>query len=61
MLPWGAMLRAALAAGIGPEVFWHLSLREWRLLAAEGRAPVRAELERMMADYPDTNEAGERR
>jgi hypothetical protein len=55
------MLRAALAAGIGPEVFWHLSLREWRLLAAEGRAPVRAELERMMADYPDTNEAGERR
>lgn len=61
MLPWGEMLRAARVAGILPAAFWRLSLREWRWLAADGWAPMRAELERMMADYPDTNETGERR
>ena len=59
MLPWGAMLRAALAAGIPPAEFWSLSLREWRWLTA-GDVPLRADLVRLMDLYPDTNEGGER-
>lgn len=55
MLPWGEMLRAALAAGISPEAFWRLSLREWRWLAS-GAAPARGELETLMARFPDQRE-----
>ncbi len=49
MLPWGAMMRAALAAGLAPAAFWRLSLREWRWLAErnDGALP-RADFERMM-------------
>ncbi|MEO1100582.1 MAG: phage tail assembly chaperone [Pseudomonadota bacterium] len=54
MLPWADLLRAALAAGLSPEVFWRLSVREWRWLSASGSAaPDRASLEKMMTDYPD--------
>lgn len=49
MLPWGDMLRAAVAAGLSPDAFWRLSLREWRWLSA-GRsdAPDPAALRRLM-------------
>jgi uncharacterized phage protein (TIGR02216 family) len=60
MLPWGEMLRAALALGIGPEAFWRLSVREWRWLARGGEAPSRGELAAMMTDYPDTGDRDER-
>lgn len=60
MLPWGEMLRAALALGIGPEAFWRLSLREWRWLAQGGDVPSRADLAAMMTDYPDTGDRDER-
>ena len=60
MLPWGEMLRAALALGIAPEVFWRLSVREWRWLCQGGEAPSRGDLAMMMKDYPDRGEGSER-
>lgn len=59
MLPWGEMVRAALALGIEPEAFWRLSLREWRWLARAGEAPSRADLVAMMADHPDAGDKDE--
>ncbi len=56
MLPWREMLRAALAAGLPPEAFWRLSLREWRALMQAGGAPPRQILEDMMAAFPDQQE-----
>lgn len=57
MLPWGEMMRAALAAGVAPDAFWRLSLREWRWLAGVTRVgPGRADLEEMMRRYPDKGE-----
>ena len=53
---WGAMLRAGLAMGLAPEVFWRLSLRDWRMLTetSRGAAPLsRAEFERMREAWPD--------
>ena len=54
LFPWGAMLRAALAAGIAPEAFWRLSLREWRWLAGGGDAMSRGRLAVLMGAYPDS-------
>ena len=55
MLPWGEMLRAALAAGVPVAAFWRLSVREWRWLADGGAAlgirPV--ELADLMERFPD--------
>ncbi|MCA8900287.1 MAG: phage tail assembly chaperone [Hyphomonas sp.] len=54
MLPWGAMLRAALTAGLSPEAFWRLSLREWRWLAgAGGDGMGRGRLVGLMDAFPD--------
>ena len=54
MLPWGAMWRAALRAGVGPGEFWRLSVREWRWLAgASGDGMSGARLEALMAAFPD--------
>ena len=53
---WGAMLRTAVLLGVSPEVFWQLSLKEWRMLTARAAkaAPMgRAELEQMMRAWPD--------
>jgi uncharacterized phage protein (TIGR02216 family) len=50
------MLRTAARLGVGPEAFWRLSLREWRMLveAPLFAAPLgRAALERMMEGWPD--------
>lgn len=62
MLPWDGMLKTALAMGIGPEVFWRLSLREWRWLGRSvSGAPSRMELSEMMAACPDgPTQEGER-
>ena len=54
--PWGAMMRLAARAGVGPEAFWRLSVREWRLLAETpaALAPLgRREFERMAEAWPD--------
>lgn len=54
--PWGAMMRLAARAGVGPEAFWRLSLKEWRLLTdapADGAPLSRGELERMAEAWPD--------
>lgn len=58
MLPWAEMMRAALAAGIPIDAFWHLSLREWRWLAGgagDGGLGAKA-LQTMMAEFPDKDE-----
>jgi uncharacterized phage protein (TIGR02216 family) len=50
------MLRAAAMFGVGPEAFWRLSLREWRMLTARpgGAAPIgREDLMRMAETWPD--------
>ena len=55
-LEWGEALRAALAMGVGPEAFWRLSLKEWRMLVgpATGAAPMsRQELEALSETWPD--------
>ncbi|GLS01356.1 hypothetical protein GCM10007859_13690 [Brevundimonas denitrificans] len=42
--------------GVGPEGFWRLSLREWRMLTERpgGAAPLRREdLMRMAESWPD--------
>lgn len=56
MTPWGGMLRAAARLGVGPEAFWRLSLREWRMLTerTDGGAPMgREDLMRMAERWPD--------
>ncbi|SJM45595.1 hypothetical protein FM111_00140 [Brevundimonas diminuta 3F5N] len=50
------MMQAAARMGVGPEGFWRLSLREWRMLTAGPvqAAPLgRGELERMREMWPD--------
>ena len=54
--PWGAMMRLAARAGVGPADFWRLSLKEWRLLIeapAEAGPLGRREFERMAEAWPD--------
>lgn len=55
-MPWAEMMQAAARLGIGPQGFWQLSLKEWRMLASgPGQAaPLgRQELEQMMRMWPD--------
>lgn len=40
MSRWAGRLRWALAAGLAPEAFWRLSLKEWRMLTAEAAGPA---------------------
>ena len=49
------MMRLAVRLGVTPERFWRLSMREWRWLTAAGEAPAmtRAEMERLVARWPD--------
>lgn len=56
MLPWGEMVRAAAALGLPPELFWRLSLREWRWLNGGGGSLTRTDFERLMQDHPDTSD-----
>lgn len=54
--PWGLMLRGAARAGVAPEAFWRLSLKEWRLLteASVEWAPLaRREFEQLAEAWPD--------
>ena len=56
MTPWDGMLRTAARLGVGPEGFWRLSLREWRMLTAGtggGTSMARSEFERMAEAWPD--------
>lgn len=56
MTPWGEMLRTAASLGVGPEAFWRLSLREWRMLTerpASAVPPGRRDFERMVEAWPD--------
>ena len=50
------MLRTGCGLGIGPDAFWRMSLKEWRMLTdAPGRIPgmAREDLERLIAAWPD--------
>lgn len=54
MLPWAEMMRAALMAGIVPEMFWRLSFREWRWLCGPvPEAMPRNVFTALMETYPD--------
>ncbi len=56
MTPWDEMLRTAARLGVGPEGFWRLSLREWRMLTArsEEAPPMRRSEFKWMAErWPD--------
>ena len=56
MTPWGEMLRTAARLGVGPEGFWRLSLREWRMLTERpdvGTSLGREDLMRMAEAWPD--------
>ena len=56
MTPWGEMLRTAARLGVGPEGFWQLSLREWRMLterSGQAGSLGRSEMERMVERWPD--------
>ena len=53
---WSEMMQTAARMGVGPEGFWRLSLKEWRMLTAGPMqaAPLeRSELERMREMWPD--------
>lgn len=53
---WGTMLRIAVSLGVGPEGFWRLSLKEWRMLTARpdaARPMGRGEMEAMARAWPD--------
>ena len=59
-MSWGAWLcYAARAYGISPDLFWRLSLREWRWLTASDEAPPLShiDLAALMKAYPDRGEA----
>jgi len=52
--PWPAMLRLAVSLNIGPEAFWRLSLKEWRVLVGGGDAALtRAGLDALLREHPD--------
>ena len=56
MTPWGEMLRTVAPLGVGPEAFWRLSLREWRMLTDRPGVPGplgRSEFEQMAEAWPD--------
>lgn len=51
------MIQAAARMGVGPEGFWRLSLKEWRMLTTAGplqAGPIgRAELAQLEKRWPD--------
>ena len=54
--PWPEMMRMAAGFGVGPEGFWRLSLREWRMLMERPDVvgPMgRGVLEQMTERWPD--------
>ena len=54
--PWPAMLRLAVGTlRLTPEMFWRLSLKEWRALTGEGSEAVldREGLDALTRAYPD--------
>lgn len=54
--PWGEMMGTAIRLGIGPEIFWRLSLKEWRMLTTRRAGPEpmgRDALERLAEAWPD--------
>jgi len=59
--PWGEMMRAAAGFGVGPEGFWRLSLKEWRMLtqavgSGVGAPMGRLDFEGLAARWPDFQE-----
>ncbi|GAM98864.1 hypothetical protein U91I_02500 [alpha proteobacterium U9-1i] len=52
---WSAWLKAAAFAGVTPEAFWRLSLREWRALTGAVDADVlsRTTFHELAKRYPD--------
>ena len=55
-IPWPEMMRLAARLGVGPEGFWRLSLKEWRMLTARAEAVLpmgRGVLEQMAERWPD--------
>jgi len=54
-MSWAEPLRLAVRLGIAPDVFWRLSLVEWRALTETSPSPVltRSGLTALIARYPD--------
>ena len=46
-------MQAAARLGVGPEGFWRLSLKEWRMLTGGDAALRRDELADLMTRFPD--------
>jgi uncharacterized phage protein (TIGR02216 family) len=48
-------MNAAIAFGLPPAVFWRLSLREWRAIAAPGASDAlqRVSFDALAARFPD--------
>jgi uncharacterized phage protein (TIGR02216 family) len=59
VLPWSALLAAAMRMAIAPEVFWRVSLKEWRLITSDSDALGRVELAALAKQYPDGGVDGE--
>ena len=54
--PWPEMMRMAAGFGVGPQAFWRLSLREWRMLTERPdvvRPMGRGVFEQMAERWPD--------
>ncbi len=52
--PWPAMVRLALALGVPPDLFWRLSLAEWRALTTPADTKLtRGALAALMQRFPD--------
>lgn len=59
-MAWAEMLQAGVRMGLAPDVFWRLSLREWRMLTVVAGAvepPGRAAFEQMALQWPDADAA----
>lgn len=55
MTPWREMLVEASRMAVTPEVFWRLSLTEWRMLVGPvgGDALRRAAFDKLAEGWPD--------
>ena len=55
-IPWGAWMALGLGRlRLSPDVFWRLSIAEWRAITGDNVEPpmTQADLNQLMTEYPD--------